>query len=356
MADQTAYVGSELIIEIRATDPDLEIIRFSFDSTLDSLSGRAMIEPTGNGAALFRWTPLASDVGTWAIDFRASDSNETTTETILVEVRAIADGAPVFRRPIAPGATLDLEQTPCINVEIEIEDPDTPNVDIVQVEPVLTGATLVQDSGTLATWRWCPSADQAAASDRHVLILGADDRENAPTLKHFLIILRGDQVAVPVDLTNYRLHQLNATCVFTLPEGTLVEPGGGIIVARDATKAAFEDAWAKKLPSNVLFFDSGDSCPQLNGDETFRLVDPTGFSVDGVTIALDANTNIQRTAPTSAPGLTGSWAIDVVLPLEVTPGVAANRDIGSGKIWISEVSDAVGTGNFVYEFVEISVD
>ena len=66
VSDQTAFVGSELLVELRATDPDLEILRFSFESTLSTMRSRAVLETTGNGAALFRWTPMAEDVGTWA--------------------------------------------------------------------------------------------------------------------------------------------------------------------------------------------------------------------------------------------------------------------------------------------------
>jgi hypothetical protein len=355
LADQTAFVGSELIVEIRASDPDLEIIRFSFESTLDTLAGNAVIEHTGNGAALFRWTPMAADVGSWAIDFLANDGRNTTTETILIEVRAVSESAPVFRRPIAVGATLDLAESRCLDVDIEVEDPDTTDVEIRQVAPTLEGARLDQESSALATWRWCPTAEQVAQSDRHVLILAADDHDNPPTLKHFLIVLRGDQVATPVDLGGFRLIQTGAACVFTLPAPTLVAPGGAVIIARDASLSEFESFWGVSLPANVLYVNSADVCPRINGDETFALKDAAGFDVDGPTPLLAASSNIQRISHVQPSSQPASWTLDSAAPLGATPGVA-NRDEGSGAIYLSEISDTSGSGAFVFEFVEISVD
>ena len=65
---------------------------------------------------------------------------------------------------------------------------------------------------------------------------------------------------------------------------------------------------------------------------------------------------MQRVDPVGDADSGASWEIDATAPLGANPGTAFNRDVGSGDIYISEVSDALGTGAFTFEFVEISVD
>lgn len=355
LSDQTAFVGNELLLEVRASDPDLEILRFTFTSTLDDLGSRAILEHTGNGSALFRWTPVAADVGSWPIDFQVTDGRNTTTETIVIDVRAIADSAPVFRRPAAAGATLDLEENRCLELEIAIDDPDTAEVDILAMDPVIDGSVLAMTGAADATWSWCPTPAQIAQSDRHVLILGADDHDNPPTVKHFLVVLRGEGGGEAVDLGGFRLVQAGAACSFTLPSPTMVSPGGTVIIARDADRAGFESFWGVTLPASVVFVDTGSVCPQINGGETFQLQDAGGTAVEAATATLSVGTNLQRISHKDPPSDPDSWVLDATSPLGATPGTA-NRDVGAGVIYISEVSDALGTGNFTFEFVEISVD
>lgn len=62
--DQIVAVGSELTLTLRATDPDGDAINYSFHADVPDLGDRATITATPAGAGLFRWRPLAADVGT----------------------------------------------------------------------------------------------------------------------------------------------------------------------------------------------------------------------------------------------------------------------------------------------------
>jgi hypothetical protein len=356
LEDREAVVDSELLIEIRASDPDRELLRFDFHSNAPNIRSRARLEPFGaENSVLFRWTPLAEDVGSWLFDFEVSDGANTTIETIAVDVRAAADGAPSFLRPLGAGTTLDLSTSDCLELAIEVEDQDSTSVTIAEEAPGIRGATLMQTSGLEATWSWCPSATQIEDSQSYVLRLSADDGDNPKTTKDFLIVLEGGMVIVPVDLSGYQLVQTGSDCTVTIPAGTIVDPGAGLVIARDSGRTDFESFWQVVLPAKVRFLNSGDLCPRINGDESYRLVDPEAITVDGATPPLGSGTGIQRISGALPASAVESWTTVAADPGEATPGTAA-REPGSGRVFISEVSDASGSGNFVYEFVEITVD
>lgn len=197
---QTAQVGVQLSLTLNATDEDGDEIGFSFESTIPDLQSRAQLTRSPSGAGVFRWTPLAGDVGTWFIDFIASDGDNSTTLTVEIEVASAVGGAgaPVFRQPLGTGTTLDLEAAQCLDVAIVIEDQDSTSVEITQEEPLIEGATLDISGGLAGNWSWCPTRDQAAAEDRYTLTLGADDLTHPKTLKNYLIVLRnGDGTGCP---------------------------------------------------------------------------------------------------------------------------------------------------------------
>ena len=192
--DTTARVDSEFTLELEATDPDSETLKFGFNSTIESIGTRADLRQAGN-KAVFRWTPIAADVGSHSFDFTVSDGHNSDKETITIDVQPQAgtSNAPIFRKPLGTGTTLDLAQKKCIDVDIEVEDADSPGVTITQEDPVIDGATLDQDDGLNGSWSWCPSKAQIDEGDRYVLKLGADDGDNPATTKNFLVVLRKAQ-------------------------------------------------------------------------------------------------------------------------------------------------------------------
>jgi len=194
LSDQVALVDSEFTLRIAATDPDGDALQFGFKSTIEDIESRADLRQAGD-KAVFRWTPIAADAGSASFDFTVSDGQSSDKETITIEVRPSAgtSTAPIFRKPLGTGTTLDLTQKSCIDVDVVVEDADSPGVTIAQVDPVIEGATLDQDDGLSGSWSWCPSKKQVDESDRHVLKLSADDGDNPATTKNFLIVLRKAQ-------------------------------------------------------------------------------------------------------------------------------------------------------------------
>ena len=61
LMDQVAYVGSELVVEIDGVDKGGHRLSYSVTSDFDLMNASVTEMPSGVG--VFRWTPLAQDVG-----------------------------------------------------------------------------------------------------------------------------------------------------------------------------------------------------------------------------------------------------------------------------------------------------
>ncbi len=158
-----------------------------------------------------------------------------------------------------------------------------------------------------------------------------------------------------LDISGWTLVQSNSTIRYTFPAGTLVPPQGYVVLARSAGKAAFESFWGVTLGSNVVFLTSTNNCPTVNGAETYTLLNASGLTADGATpSSIDpVNSSVQRLSANSNAADAASW--NVTGAAGATPGTGCSGN-GTAGLVISEYSDAVGTGAFSNEFVELYYD
>ncbi len=160
-----------------------------------------------------------------------------------------------------------------------------------------------------------------------------------------------------VNVSGWRIDQRNSTNSFTLPSGTSIPAGGYLIVARNATKSAFEAFWrgGAPLPANTVYVNSADKMPVINGSEDYALFNAAGATIDGFTIQMPSSalSTVQRKDPCLAAGTSSSWTITA--SSTATPGSGAGAGCVRGVV-INEFADAAGTGNFIYEFVELHND
>jgi hypothetical protein len=199
LTDQIAQVGTELKIELDGTDKTGARLTYSYKAPdVTDIAGHAEITTTPAGTGVFRWTPLAADVGSHAFDFIASNGGASTTVTINITVKpAIGAGtAPIFRQPLGTGTTVDLSKTMCVDIDVVVEDQASANVKLAQEEPVIDGAKLTTIDGQSGKWHWCPTSAQQMES-RYTLTLSADDGTNPKTLKPYLIVLRNGGASCP---------------------------------------------------------------------------------------------------------------------------------------------------------------
>ena len=227
-------------------------------------------------------------------------------------------------------------------------------VGVTQVEFYLDNVLKSTDSTAPYSWSWDTTTSSNGA---HSLTTKAYDAALNAGISAAVSVTVSNAAPVPgINIGGYSLAQQNASLSYTIPAGTVIPSKGYVIVARNATRAQFEAFWGRTLGSNVVYINSGDAMPQINGDEKYTLYNASGSRLDGATIAMAATAgrSYQRlTSGCTNPTKSGSWAN--VVSTAGNPGSGAPAACNKG-VFISEFSDATGTGNFVYEFIELHND
>jgi hypothetical protein len=137
----------------------------------------------------------------------------------------------------------------------------------------------------------------------------------------------------------------------TLPAGLTLQPGGVLVIARNADQVAFERERGI-LPAGVQFINmrgAALSVPLINGGERFAITDADGVLVDGITITGESGKSYQRVRKSGVAD-PSSWTI--APDTEATPGTVDLPSSGVGLV-ISEWADASGTDKFIFEFIEL---
>ncbi len=200
IAPQTVRVNEELRLSIAIDNPGGATVELRVEPpedlrAFDSVH-RISTEP---GGAIFRWSPLSSQVGTHELVFNLTDGGSRIydSQTAVIEVLPSEDSAPVFVHP-GPGGTFDLERNPCVTFDVEVLDDDSADVTIRTRADLPDRASLNPAGAKRATFDWCPTPDQTAASERYTIQLAADDGDH-PVVEHdFVVVLRtGDKEGCP---------------------------------------------------------------------------------------------------------------------------------------------------------------
>lgn len=224
------------------------------------------------------------------------------------------------------------------------------NVGVTKVEFYLDSVLQSTDTASPYSWSWTTTA---ASNGAHSLTTKAyDAASNSGTSPAVSVTV--SNVATGRDLSGWKVTQANATLNYVIPAGTAIPSKGYVIIARNATKTAFQTFWGRTLASNVVYINSADTMPQINGSETYTFFNAAGTAVEGATVAMDTSggSSFQR-ATCGAAGALSSWS--KVASASGTPGTGGLATCGKG-VFINEFSDALGTGNFVYEFIELFND
>jgi beta-lactamase superfamily II metal-dependent hydrolase len=223
------------------------------------------------------------------------------------------------------------------------------NVGVTKVEFYLDGALKSTDTTSPYSWSWDTTT---ATNGAHSLTSKAYDAAlNVGTSTAVNVTVSN---GVPVNIGSWTLTQANSTLTYTIPAGTTIASKGYVIIARNATKTAFQTFWGVTLGANVVFINSADTMPQINGSETYTLKNSSGVTIEGTTVAMDTSggSDFQR-ATCGAIGTLSSWT--KLASASGSPGTGGLNGCNKGP-FINEFSDALGTGNYVYEFIELFND
>jgi hypothetical protein len=159
----------------------------------------------------------------------------------------------------------------------------------------------------------------------------------------------GDKPAC--DVGGWRLTQYNSTQNFTIPAGTTIPANGILVIGRNADAAAFWNTWGRQPDANVVYVNSGNKVPQLNGDEVFDLFDAEGTLIDGTTgVPVKGSNAYQRLDAAVSAAEASNWR--TVPAAQATPG-SSDMILGNKGPVISEIAE---NSSYIYEFVEIFCD
>jgi len=210
------------------------------------------------------------------------------------------------------------------------------NVGVTKVEFYLDGALKSTDTSSPYSWSWDTTT---ATNGSHSLTSKAYDAAlNTKTSTAVSVTVSN---GVPVNVGGWTLTQANATLTYTIPTGTTIPSKGYLIIARNATKSAFQTFWGRTLASNVIYINSADTMPQINGSETYTLKNGA-TTVDGATVAMATagGESLKRLNGCGTANLASSWSRTA--SSTGNPGTGAPAPCNKG-VFISEFSDALGT-------------
>ncbi len=223
-------------------------------------------------------------------------------------------------------------------------------VGVTRVEFWLDGALASTDTTSPYAWSWNTTS---ATNASHALVSKAYDAANNVGTSSTVSVTVAN--GTPINIGGYRIVQASSALTYIVPTGTTIPSRGYVIIARNATKASFESFWGVTLGADVVFLNAADAMPQINGSEKYSLRNASNTVLDGTTVAMASagGESLRRTNGCGAASSASSWTR--AASSTGNPGSGAPAPCNKG-VFISEFSDALGTGNYVYEFVELSND
>lgn len=328
--------GSILVTATASDNTAVSRVEFFLDGTLASTDTTAPYEWT--------WDTLTATNASHSLQSKAYDAADNVGSSTIVSVTVSNDTTAPTTAITAPAAGATVSGT--VSVTASASD----NVGVSRVEFFLDGTLQSTDTTSPYSWSWTTTG---VANGAHTLQSKAYDAAgNAGSSANVSVTVNN---VTGTSLTGWRITQANATLSYTFGAGISIPSKGFVIVARNATKAQFEAYWGVTLGANVVFINSGDTMPQINGSETYTLYNASGTKADGATVAMAsaAGESLQRKSGCSTANKAASW--NRLSSSSGTPGTSSSTDCGKG-IFISEFSDAAGTGNHIYEFIELRKD
>ncbi len=225
------------------------------------------------------------------------------------------------------------------------------------INPDLTSGSVTISSDINLSFAWTPVANDEVMRNVTSTI---STRGTPSSVTVFLKGIPKSSSSEPLDIGGYQIEQISSTVLLTFPQGLIIQPGEFIVIGRNATKTEFEQFWGT-LPAGVIYINGkdivgGNGFPVINGDEQYRIMGAGSEQVDPVSGYLPSTPiGKSRTYQRDATNVE-TFTAQLDPSTTANPGLFSGTKAGTGKLVITEISDAVGTGNYVYEFIEILYD
>ncbi len=246
------------------------------------------------------------------------------------------------------GATKSVTISNALTFVVTAAEPDSDTISL-RATNVPSGAVFSPNPKTGSspvtnTFSWTPTA---TGTYTVAFLAGDKDGTNRTSVTITVSAMSGS-----LALNSYQVKQYNSAYSYTIPAGVSVDGAGYVVIARNASKSAFESYWGVVLDAGVAFINSSNKMPQINGAEQYELLDNTGVLIDGLTPAAvnPLNQSVRRVQAGNDATLAGSWTTGATTT--ATPGSGATGN-GSAGLVINEYADA---GNYNLEFMELYYD
>jgi hypothetical protein len=293
---RTAEVGEELVVVLHA-DADANTAALSYSSDIEDLVTRKLhptLTPYAGGEAIFRWMPLAADVGAHVVQFDADLGGAVASTRLNVTVVG-GTGGPAFREPVGDGTTFDPTQTPCTEVDILVDDTVSTQVTIAQGDVWTDNGSINQDTPLGGRLRFCPSQDQQMQGTVFPFTLVATDESGARAEKRYTIVL--GQLRTPPQMPQMPGTTCDKTppVITTTPHADITTSGNLHIYATIDDPSGVYDAY--------VFWSTTDPGP--NPDLT--TMEPIEMSyLGGTSTSADFGATITNPVVNSMPGTTAT--------------------------------------------------
>ena len=332
-----AVVSSAVSVSATATD-DVGVTKVEF-----FLDGALQATDTSSPYA-WSWNTLATANGAHTLQSKAYDAANNVGSSALVNVTVSNDTTAPTTSITAPANNATVSAITSVTASA------SDNVGVTKVEFFLDGVLESTDTTSPYAWSWDTATATAGA---HTLQSKAYDAANNVGASSLVNVTVSNGVSVNVG--GWRVVQANAALTYIIPANTIIPSRGYLVIGRNATKAQFETFWGVTLAANVVYINAADAMPQINGSETYDLRNASNSRVDGLTVAMasGAGESLRRTNGCGGANKASNWTR--AASSTANPGSGAPAPCNKGA-FISEFSDALGTGNYIYEFVEIAND
>ena len=347
IADQSATVGEELVVNLSAADPDTgQTLTFFLDP--DDSPASATLTDNGDGTAVVRWTPEASDLP-GPTTFRVLVTDDASlplvdSETFEVTLAASAVGLASIS-PASGEELVNVERETIVRFDGEI-DPATVTEDsffVIANSERVAGRVVVSSTNRFATFFY--DAPLPASTEIRVVVDGGviTDASGTP------IDADGDFLpggVATADFSTLPLTRIPGTNVFGFVRDSATgDPLVGVTIRVDAFPGL-----------EAVTVDDDPTTPDINEAGRFELVDvpaPEFFvTIDGSTVTgLDAGLTYPTLGKsfTSTPGITTQLSKDgdphdiflPLFPLEDVQALSADEatEVGFGEAGRAVLAD-----------------
>ncbi|MBN1947704.1 MAG: PPC domain-containing protein [Bradymonadales bacterium] len=194
IGDKVAVVEEELVIMLRASDADGDLLEFSVFGDLPR--GSAFYKEE----ARFHWTPGQADLDSqWTVTFSVSDGQETDRETITISVHATRDNSPPDF--VEPGDQILTINQP-YELMLEAVDPDGDALTYQVIGNIPEGSDFDGQNGV---FRWTPTTQDADAT--YHLLFEVSDGQATDEMFVNLIVASAAITFPPIPPQEVRLNE-----------------------------------------------------------------------------------------------------------------------------------------------------